>query len=74
MQRPMAAAPSKYQRFRARRAHAGMKLLRVWVPDPALPSFLAEARRQAAVLRGAPEESDALDFIEAVADIGDWKA
>ena len=30
-----------------------------------------EAQRQALQLRGAPEEADALDFIEAVADLAD---
>ena len=30
------------------------------------------ARRQAALLRSAPEESEALDFIEAAADFEDW--
>jgi hypothetical protein len=48
-----------------------MKLLRVWVPDPQAPGFLAEARRQAMLLRGTPEEQEALDFIEAIADWGD---
>jgi hypothetical protein len=50
-----------------------MKLLRIWVPDPKAPGFAEEARRQAALLRGAPEERAALDFIEAVMDTEDWK-
>lgn len=58
---------SKYQRFRARRAHQGMKLLRVWVPNPHAPGFREEAARQAAILQGAPEEQETLAFIEAVA-------
>ena len=63
---------SKFQRYRASKRQQGMKLLRVWVPDPAAPDFAAEARRQAALLRSAPEESEALDFIEAAADFEDW--
>ncbi len=47
-----------------------MKLLRVWVPDPRAPGFREEAHRQALLLRGAPEEHEALDFIEAAADLG----
>jgi len=43
----------------------GMKLLRVWVPDPQRPEFAKEAARQAKLLRGRPEEKEALDFIEA---------
>ena len=42
-----------------------MKLLRVWVPDPARPEFVEEAKRQAYILRGRHEEIDALTFIEA---------
>lgn len=42
-----------------------MKLLRLWVPDPHAPGFQQEARRQAQLLRGAPEEQEALDFIAA---------
>ncbi|MCW5736760.1 MAG: DUF3018 family protein [Enhydrobacter sp.] len=45
-----------------------MKLVRLWVPDPAAPGFRREARRQAFLLRGAAEEREALDFVEAVAD------
>ena len=63
---------NKFQRYRASKHRQGMKLLRVWVPDPAAPGFASEARRQAALLRGAPEEREALDFIESAADFEDW--
>jgi hypothetical protein len=56
---------SKFQRYReSKRAH-GMRLLRVWVPDPRRPEFAREAERQARLLRGRSEEQDALNFIEA---------
>jgi hypothetical protein len=61
----------KFQRYRASRRAHGMKLLRVWVPDPQAPGFREEALRQASLLRGAPEEREALDFIEAAADLGE---
>jgi hypothetical protein len=38
-------------------------LLRIWVPDPRAQGFSQEAERQANLLRRAPEESEALDFI-----------
>ncbi len=60
----------KFQRYRAARRAKGMKLLRVWVPDPRAPGFREEAQRQALLLRDAPEERDALNFIEAMADLG----
>jgi hypothetical protein len=53
-------------RYRAAKRENGMRLLRLWVPDPRAPGFRAEARRQAALLRGAAEEQEALAFIEAV--------
>lgn len=65
----------KFRRYRSAQKQRGMKLLRVWVPDPHAPGFREEAHRQAALLRGAPEEQDAMDFIDAVAvDLGDEDA
>ncbi len=73
MPRPVAQdGLDKFSRYRASRRARGMKLLRVWVPDPAAPGFRQEARRQAAVLRGAPEQEDALDFIVTEADLTGW--
>lgn len=63
---------NKFQRYRSSKRARGMKLLRMWVPDPAAPGFAEEARRQAALLQGAPEEIEALAFIEAVADTDGW--
>ncbi len=54
---------TKFQRYRQHQRHKGMKLLRVWVPDPHRPGFAAEARRQGLLLRGAPEEVEALGFV-----------
>ena len=48
-----------------------MKLLRVWVPDPTRPEFAKEAARQGRLLRGRPEEAEALAFIEAAFSWGD---
>ena len=45
---------------------------RLDLPDTNTPEFRAEARRQAALLRGAPEEAEALDFIEAAMDTEGW--
>jgi len=62
----------RFQRYRANKHAKGMRLLRLWVPDPTAPGFAEEARRQARLLRGAPEEIEALEFIEAVADTEGW--
>jgi hypothetical protein len=69
MARPKAqGAESKFRRYRQAQRQRGMKLLRVWVPDPRRPEFAAEAARQAATLRGRPEEQEALAFAEAAFD------
>jgi Protein of unknown function (DUF3018) len=59
---------TKFQRYRRGQARKGMKLLRVWVPDPTRPEFAREAERQAMLLRGRAEETEALAFIEAAFD------
>jgi hypothetical protein len=58
----------KFRRYRAAQRQRGMKLVRLWVPDPNAPGFRRQARRQAQLLRGASEEREALDFVEAAAD------
>ena len=65
--------PDRGRRENAKRRAAGMTLVRLWVPDPAAAGFQEEAERQARTLRGAAEENEALGFIEAVADLDDWK-
>jgi len=60
-----ATKADKFKRYRASQQHKGMRLLRVWVPDPRLASFAVEVERQSALLRGRAEEAEALDFIEA---------
>ena len=64
----------KFKRYRISKRAKGMKLLRLWVPDPTAPGFAEEARRQAALLRGVPEETETLDFIQAIADTEGWTA
>ena len=59
---------SKSQRYHRAPRRDGMKLVRIWVPDPSVPGFREEATRQAALLKGAPEEAEALDFIVSAFD------
>jgi hypothetical protein len=56
---------TKFQRYRSSRKQAGLKLARIWVPDPRDPSVAARAQREANALRGAADEAEILDFIEA---------
>lgn len=60
----------EFRSLRADRKARGMKL---WVRDPNASGFTDEARRQTDLLRGAEEEQDTLDFIEAVMDTDGWK-
>ena len=39
----------KFRRLRAERKARGMKLVRIWVPDPKAPGFAEEARRRGGV-------------------------
>ncbi|HEY4114277.1 MAG TPA: antitoxin MazE-like protein [Rhizomicrobium sp.] len=64
----------KFRRYRESRKAQGLRLLRLWVSDPRTASFRRKAKRQAALLRGAPEEEEALSFIERNMDQGDWTA
>lgn len=54
---------TKFQGYRQPMQHRGMKQVRIWVPDPSRPEFAAEAARQGLLLRGRPEEAEALQFI-----------
>ena len=60
---------SRSARYRASKRRAGMKLVRIWVPDPTAPGFAEEARRQAKLINDAPEEAEIMAWIE---DNADW--
>lgn len=59
---------NKFQRYRQQKSRKGMKLLRVWAPDPRRPEFAAEAKRQGRLLRGQLEEIETLEFIDALVE------
>ena len=68
---PLLGDPDGFRRAienRQQQQHRGMKQLRIWVQDPHRPEFAAEAERQGLLLRGRPEETEALDFIAAATD------
>ncbi len=59
----------KFSAYRARKKAAGYKEIRRWVWDVNAPTFKEQLRREAEILKSAPEEWEALDFIEdAMAD------
>lgn len=64
--------PDKFRRYRDARRAQGLKLVRIWLPDPKAPGFRKEARRQAALLKGQPDQEAAIRFIEEAADFPEW--
>ncbi len=60
----------RMKKYRVRQREAGLRLVQLWVPDTRSPVFAAECRRQSALLRGDPAETETLEFIGGVAA---WK-
>ena len=60
------AVRERVSEYRRRMRERGLRPLQVWVPDVRTATFEAEARRQSSLVAGAAENSDDLDFIEAV--------
>jgi len=49
----------------------GYRPVQVWVPDVRSPQFAAEAHREALALAEADRQSDDMDFVEAISELGD---
>ena len=58
---------------RANKRRQGLKLVRLWLPDPKSASFRRRIRQQCVALRGLPEDREALAFIEAVNEEENWR-
>jgi len=61
-------AKERMRGYRARKQATGLRLIQLWVPDTRSKRFAAECKRQSRLLKGDPAESEALRFIESVAD------
>lgn len=53
----------KFRAYRARKKAAGLREIRMWVPDMRLPEWQAEARRQAALLDHSDDEREAAEMM-----------
>ena len=64
----------KFRRYRERKKAAGLREIRMWVPDVHAPGFWERSVLAAAILRDAPEEEETMLFIEAMQaeDAGLW--
>lgn len=63
-------APSDPDRIA--RAEDTLRRLRARLAHTRTPEHRAELRRQAKLIRGTPEDVEALDFIEAIMDTEGW--
>lgn len=54
---------SKFAAYRARKKAAGLREVRMWVPDTRSPEFRKEAARQAALLDHSEDERAAADMM-----------
>jgi hypothetical protein len=62
------------QRRRDKLRAAGLRPVQIWVPDTRRPGFAEECRRRSLRLRGDPQESEILAWLEAAANTDGWKA
>ena len=65
----------KFRAYRARKKTAGLREVRLWVPDTRTPEFLAEAKRQAALLDHSQDEKEAAAMMQRLAEEAweDWR-
>lgn len=63
----------RVHRHRAGLHAAGLRLVQIWVPDIRHAHFAQEGRRPSALVRGAAEEIDTLNRLEAVSDTAGCK-
>ena len=66
---PSKTPSEKMHDYRARLRASGLRPVQIWVPDTHAENFVQEARRQSILVSDHNSENDALDFIEAIADM-----
>ena len=63
----------RVQKHREGLRAAGMRPVQIWVPDTRREGFALECKRQSRMLRNDAQETDAQNWVEAVADTDGWK-
>lgn len=58
------ASNERVRGYRHLQRAAGLRLIKLWVPDTGALSFAAECRRQCRLLRNDVAEAKVLEFIE----------
>lgn len=69
----MTTISGRVQKHREMLRASGLRPVQIWVPDTRRPGFAEECRRQSRLLGDDPHESEALDWLAAAADLGDWE-
>lgn len=57
----------KFKAYRARKKDAGLREMRIWVPDVNAPGFQAELDKQIAAINASEDEREVMIFCEAAA-------
>ena len=60
------ARQDKFRAYRARKKAAGLREVRLWVPDVRSEAFAAEAKRQASLLDHSEDEREAAAMMRAL--------
>lgn len=61
---PLSGSPG----LRAVKKHAGMRLVRVWLPDTESPEFIAEAHRQSLAAANSPQAREDQAFVDSISE------
>ncbi len=64
---------ARVQKHRQALRAAGLRPIQIWVPDTRRRGFAAECRHQSLALRDDPQEREALEWLDKVADRDEWK-
>jgi len=64
---------SRVQKHRASLRASGLRPVQIWVPDTRQKGFADECRRQSLVLQNNADETEALVWMQEVADTEGWK-
>lgn len=58
----------KFRRYRARKKAAGLREVRMWVPDVRAPGFQEALARQAAAIRASEEDREVFEDMQRLSD------
>jgi Protein of unknown function (DUF3018) len=66
--------PDKFKAYRARKKAAGLREVRMWVPDVRTKEFWEKSVRESVILRDHPSEEETMRWIETLHadDPGMW--